>query len=307
MRKNVFIQSPMFDYFVESVNQGYNAFFDKREAEAINLTPIFQKDLLYRIKRPAKGEARPQRNLALQIFSTATSGTGKSRIALSIMERMLGINKIPFEAKKYVHFSTVELNKAINKYSDEKGAVFLLDETRNSERFGIGSTAYLTRINDIVNVSREAGLSLIRISQDYKRTGLAIHYVLDAYKINYYTNQNMALVMDREKRYFGHVVLNSLQDKNVLSDYEELKTNFIDKVKKGLEAGSRSEVQSHYAQELLDNELYHKAKNKAQKYVIAQQVLGSEIPQKLMELIIAEADLKQQLIEESEEFRDEKK
>ena len=109
-----FIQTPLFDYLLEQELKYPDARFNRAFALKQDLTPYFIPDMRYRLIKPKKTEKikRPQRNLNIEVFSQATSGSAKTTCSCSIAIFGSALNNLSFTVKNNV--PTMNPNKELN-------------------------------------------------------------------------------------------------------------------------------------------------------------------------------------------------
>lgn len=238
-----FIQTPLFDFLLQQEIQNPDSRWDKSFALKQELTPLFYADLKYRLTKPKPKEKRPQRNIMLEVFSEATTGSGKSTKAISIGVNGSKINNVDFTAENNIHFTVADMKEAIKKHH-EIGTFHILDETRKAEGFGQGSTQYMAKLSDIGQICRQQGLSFIRILGNINRMNIANppHYRLDCLGIEYETERNMSLLQDSTLKYRGYVITRKEGSPKLWKDYQKKKDDFINTTLTSDSVDSRGEV-----------------------------------------------------------------
>lgn len=290
-----YIQSPLMDLFEQQKLLYPEGEFDVGFAlmPSNNLTDVFFHDLKYRLKTPSKSEKRPQRNIVIELFSTSKSGTGKSTIAISIAWHIMKLNNFNLTPEEfienYVHFTIAEFKKKVKIYN-KIGSCHVFDETRKSEALGIGSTAFLSKVSDIVSVCRIKGLSVIRImpSEARQRT-INPHFRIDCNKINYVDSSNLSLLQDDDLNYRGHIVTFKTNNKKLWVAYEKKKLRFVDSILSD-EHDERFGIYEQMADELFKNKKFKECKTKNDKLWLSMKIFGSEMPKSALSIIISRAD-----------------
>ena len=291
-----FIQSPMMDYF--EVQEALNPEADFNIQFALqpsnNLTPIYEGDVYYRIKFPHKSEQRPQRNLVLELFSTAKSGTGKSTVAVGEGYKAMLLNYPNLDPVKYVenfvHFTLSEFKEKVKEYH-EPASFHITDETRRSEALGVGSTAFISKVSDIVSVCRAKGLSVIRIMpSEARHQTINPHYRIDVNKINFKSETNLSLIQDNNLNYRGRIITKRPPIKELWKRYEEKKMEFVEATLDDV-SDTRLGVYEKMAKELSEHKDYSIKKKMNEKIWLSMQLFGSETPKNLLKIIISRADV----------------
>lgn len=277
--------------------------FDIGFALTHNLTPYWNADLRYRIVFPKKNEKRPLRNILLELFSTAKSGTGKSTVAITIAYQICKLNNIPFSIKNNVFFSATEFLEAIKDPKRAvKGNCFVFDETRRGESgFGVGSTSISAKVSDVFQVARAKSINGIRIfGGEHRWQSINPHFRIDVNKINPYTNENLSLIMDGKDRYRGFIITKRPDNKELWREYEAKKMAFIEQTLQD-EHQDRFKLYEKMANELLDDDDFSFCNNKKEMRWIFYKKFGGEHPKTVADEVVARAMFlkrKQDLTEE---------
>jgi hypothetical protein len=291
-----YMQSPLMDFFEQQKllypETDFNIGFALQQNN--NLTDIFYLDLKYRLKTPNKKEQRPQRNIVIELFSTAKSGTGKSTVAISIAWYIMKLNNFNLTPKEfidnYVHFTIADFKDKVKIYN-KIGSCHVFDETRKSESLGIGSTAFMSKVGDIVSVCRIKGLSVIRIMPNETRNKtINPHLRIDVNKISYENNSNLSLLQDDDLNYRGHIITVRINNPELWSWYEKKKLRFVESTLAD-ERDERFGIYERMAEKLFNNKDFPDCKKKVDKLWLAMKVFGSEMPKSALNLIIARADV----------------
>ena len=285
-----FLMTPMIDYLQqqELLNPYQKFYEDFALKKENNLTKIFEADLKYRLIKPKKKDKRPQRNLVLEIFSsTAKTGSGKSTIGITCGLMGSELNGVEFTAENNIHF-TIPLMKESIKKNHEIGSIHLLDEQRASERYGIGSSQYLSKISDLTQICRKYGLSFFRIIPNENRINIQNppHYRFDSWSINAEKQENLILLQDSQLRYRGHIILKRKGTKKLWKNYEAKKDEFIEATLTTESIDSRKDIFKKMIKKLSDDESFKIAKNKGERIYVFTELFGIEHAKTVQELII---------------------
>ena len=290
------IQSPLMDYFenqliINSKETKWDVGFALKASN--NLTSVYNLDLDYRLKIPKKNESRPQRNIVIEGFSTAKSGTGKSTVFVGEGWNNVILNYPDYDPVKYienfVHWSLAEFKEKVKLTKSMIAGCHVFDETRKSEALGIGSSAFISGVSDLVSVCRLQGLSVIRImSSEARHRSINPHYRIDVNKINYERGANLSLLQDNDLRYRGHIITKKPNIKELWAAYDEKKKGFIEQMLDD-KFDSRLEVYKRMVEEFMKHKDFKKCKKKTDYEWLAMEVLGSEIPKNALNLIIGRA------------------
>lgn len=285
----------MVDFFEEQLISNPEGKYDVGYAlqGANNLTSIYEKDKFYRIKFPKPSESRPQRNLVIEGFSTARTGTGKSTVFVGEAWNIMSINYPNYDAEKFVknfvHFTVATFRSGVKEFKDLKASIHTIDETRKAEALGIGSTAMISKVSDMISVCRIQGLSAFRImSSEHRYKTINPHYRLDVNKIDYARKMNLSLVQDNDLRYRGHIMTRKPDVKELWKAYDDKKDEFVEQTLSD-EHDERFGVYESMAQELAKDKLFRQSKNNKDLMWNAMRVLGSEYPKSVLSLVINRA------------------
>lgn len=291
----VFIQSPLVDLFEKQLIDNPNSKFDVGFAlqKFNDFTDEYRHDLKWRLKIPKQHERRPQRNIVIEGFSTSKSGTGKSTVFVGEAWNMLRINYPDYDAVKFVnnfvHWSLAEFKVKVKLTKDMVACCHVFDETRKSEALGIGSSAFIMGVADLVSVCRLKGLSVIRIMpSEARHKSINPHYRIDVNKMDVDTNRNLSLLQDNDLRYRGHIITRKPDVKELWKAYEDKKEEFIEKMLSD-EYDTRFSVYESMVRKLVSHSEFSKCKKKDDFVWLAMKVLGSEIPKNALNLIINRA------------------
>jgi hypothetical protein len=290
-----YIQSPLMDFFEQQKilfpNESFTVGFALVPTN--NLTDVFYHDIKYRLKTPTKDEKRPQRNVVIELFSTSKSGTGKSTVAISIAWHIMELNNFNLTPEEfienYVHFTIAEFREKVKVYN-KIGSCHVFDETRKSEALGIGSTAFISKVADIVSVCRIKGLSVIRImpSEARNRT-INPHFRIDVNKINYDDGSNLSLLQDDDLNYRGHIITHRTRNGRLWNAYEQKKLRFVDSILSD-KYDERFGIYEQMAEQLFKHKDFKNCKKKNDKLWLAMKIFGSEMPKSALSIIISRAD-----------------
>lgn len=283
-----FIQSPLFDYFEEQKIKFPEQKFDLSYGLLNNITSIFLADVRFRCIIPKEKDERPQRNLILEVYSDAKSGTGKSTVAITVADHISKLNGVPFSVENNIHFDTVSLKNAI-KTHNKKGTVHIIDETRKGEMYGSGSSAFLTKVNDIAQVCRARGLNFIRIfGGDFKYQSINPHYRLNVNKINFAYKENLSLLINDFDDYMGFIITRKPNNPELWKDYENKKMGFIEETLNE-DSMERFKVYEEMAEKLFKNKEFSFCKSKKEAEFIFMKLFGAEYPINVKELVTSRA------------------
>lgn len=287
------VQSPLMDYFEKQLIDNPNTQFTVGLALNNDLTHVYEKDKLYRLKIPKKFELRPQRNVVIEGFSTAKSGTGKSTVFVGEAWKMLNINYPDYDAVKFVdnfiHWSLPDFKTKVKLTKSMVATCHVFDETRKSEALGIGSSAFISGVSDLVSVCRLKGLSVIRIMpSEARHKSINPHYRVDVNKMNVREFANLSLLQDNDLRYRGFIVTHKPLIKELWKAYEDKKEEFIEKMLSD-KYDTRFQVYEDMARKLFENPEFKLCKKKDDFIWLSMKVLGSEIPKNALNLIINRA------------------
>lgn len=289
------IQSPMVDFLekqlINNPEGRYDIGFALRPEN--NLTKVYEHDKQYRIKIPKKGEIRPQRNLVIEGFSTAKTGTGKSTLFVGEAWSVMSVNYPNYDAEKFVqnhvHFTVADFKQGVKEFKDLKASIHMIDETRKAEALGIGSTAMLSKVSDVISVCRIKGLSAFRImSSEHRYRTINPHYRIDVNKINFEEEANLSLIQDNDLKYRGHIITRRPKIKELWKAYDAKKDEFVEETLSD-EHDERFGIYQKMAQELANDEQFTNSKNKQDMMWHTMRILGSEYPKSVLNLVINQA------------------
>lgn len=288
-----FIQSPLMDLFEQQLINNPNCLWDVGFALQNDMTSVYRHDVMYRVKIPKPSETRPQRNLVVEGFSTAKSGTGKSTVFVGEAWKLMTVNYPDYDAEKFVdkfvHFTIAEFSDKVKLTKEMPAVCHVFDETRKSESLGMGSTAFISKVSDIVSVCRIKGLSVFRIMpSEARHKTINPHYRIDVNKIDYETNSNLSLLQDNDLRYRGFIVTFKPQVKELWRAYEDKKLDFVEKTLSD-KHDERFNIYEQMAQKLVKDAGFRKCRNTNDRLWVAMKVLGSELPKNVLRLVINEA------------------
>jgi len=291
----VWIQSPLLDFFEKQLIDNPDCRWDTGYAlnPANNLTKIYKHDNIYRLKIPTKKEHRPQRNKVVEGYSTFGSGTGKSTVFVGEGFNHMLINYPSYDAEKYVenfvHWSLAEFKTKLKLTKDMVATCHVFDETRKSEALGIGSSAFISGVADLVSVCRLQGLSVFRIMpSEARHRSINPHYRIDVNKMNYQAEANLSLLQDNDLRYRGHIITTKPRVKELWKAYENKKVEFIEQMLDD-SYDSRFGVYEGMVNQLVAHKDFAACEKKDDFKWLAMKVLGSEIPREALGIIISRA------------------
>ena len=282
-----FLQTPLFDFLIKQELVSKTSRFDMNFALQYDLSKLFVADLKYRLKIPKKKELRPQRNIMLEVFSQATTGSGKSVFACSIANFGSKINGVHFTAEDNVHFTVADMKEGIKNFH-EVGSFHVLDETRRAERSGQGSTQYLSKLSDIGQICRVQGLNFIRILGSMGRMNIANppHYRFDCLGIDYETEQNKVFLQDNQLRYRGYVIFKKIGDVKFWRDYDKKKIDFVNTTLTSDSVDARGEVFKKMVKVLSEDKRFALCKNKGEREYLLVDLFGIEHSKSVQSLVI---------------------
>jgi hypothetical protein len=285
----VFKQTPLMDYFIQQEFEFPDCRWDKRFALTQNLNKYWKADLEYRLIKPGKHEKRPQRNIILEVFSSAKHGTGKTTVAVSVAHSGMKLNGLTLECFKNLHWTTAETFKGVEKHN-EVGTFHIIDETKLGElSFGIGSKAFLTKLNDIAQVCRMQSLNFIRImGSEYRYGSINPMYRFNAFQIDEDSEENLVLVQDSDLKYRGFITLKRPDIPKFYKDYEKKKREFMRSTIEGSE-DTRFSIMKVMAETLAKNSAFKKSSNRKQRAWAFMELFGTEYPREFQELVISRA------------------